>query len=246
MATSPSSMTTWSTPIWRSRSALPGARVVEITLSPRRLARMAAAMPTDDVPPRTSRLCPGCASRPTVRLPCAVWSISGTAPSSSTGMVAPERDHLTRRNTGELGVPAVEGRTTTRLAGPSRPPQGSRGLPRRGGPRKAGSRRKDLGPYCDEVRERTLHGVGVIRSLAMSQTTKDGTDHRDDLPGWRGNVSGPRHDTAISRGRAAGVRTNESPRSRWPGALREAGGARHTQTFAPASPTRSRNRSTGG
>ena len=76
----PSSMTTWSTPTAVSAAALAGLRVVASTVRPSRLARTAVAIPTDDVPPRTSRLWPGRASRPTVREPWAVWSISGTAP----------------------------------------------------------------------------------------------------------------------------------------------------------------------
>ena len=38
-------------------------------------------MPTDDVPPRISSVCPACRSRPTLSEPYAVCSISGTAPS---------------------------------------------------------------------------------------------------------------------------------------------------------------------
>jgi len=45
------------------------------------LARIAVAIPTDEVPPRISSVCPGWASRPTVSEPWAVWTISGTAPS---------------------------------------------------------------------------------------------------------------------------------------------------------------------
>src|SRR5205809_615309 len=58
-----------------------GRRVVDMTVRPRSLARTAAAIPTDEVPPRISSVCPGCASRPTVSDPKAVCSISGTAPS---------------------------------------------------------------------------------------------------------------------------------------------------------------------
>jgi hypothetical protein len=47
---------------------------------PRRLARIAAVRPTDDVPPRISNAWPGCASSPIVSAPYAVCSISGTAP----------------------------------------------------------------------------------------------------------------------------------------------------------------------
>lgn len=42
-------------------------------------------MPTDEVPLRMSRLWPGWMSRPTVREPCAVWSISGMAPMMGQG-----------------------------------------------------------------------------------------------------------------------------------------------------------------
>ena len=56
-------------------------RVVARTVRPRRLARIAAVRPTDDVPPRISSVWPGCTSSPTVSAPYAVCSISGTAPS---------------------------------------------------------------------------------------------------------------------------------------------------------------------
>ena len=59
---------------------LPALRVVENTVIPRRLASTAVAFRPTDVPPRIRRLCPGCASRPTVREPWDVCSISGTAP----------------------------------------------------------------------------------------------------------------------------------------------------------------------
>lgn len=53
-------------------------------MSPRRLASIAAAMPTDEVPPRMSRLWPGWMSRPMVREPCAVCGSSGMAPMTGT------------------------------------------------------------------------------------------------------------------------------------------------------------------
>ena len=62
-------------------SALFARRVVESTVMFRCLARTAAAMPTEDVPPRMRMDCPGRESRPTVSEPYAVCSISGKAPS---------------------------------------------------------------------------------------------------------------------------------------------------------------------
>jgi len=68
-ATSPSSTSTWSTPTADSARALSGRRVVESTVSPRSLASTAAAMPTDEVPPRTRSVWPARTSRPKVRDP---------------------------------------------------------------------------------------------------------------------------------------------------------------------------------
>jgi hypothetical protein len=76
----PSSIRTWSTPISVRATDLFEWRVVDSTVRFRCLARRAVAMPTDDVPPRMRIDCPGCASRPTVSEPYAVWSISGIAP----------------------------------------------------------------------------------------------------------------------------------------------------------------------
>jgi hypothetical protein len=78
-------MRTWSTPSRVSGATLADVRVVERTVSPILFARTAAAIPTDDVPPRTNRDWPGCASRPTASDPYAVCSISGTAPSTDHG-----------------------------------------------------------------------------------------------------------------------------------------------------------------
>jgi hypothetical protein len=55
------------TPASRRAPALPADRVVARTVRPRRLARIATVRPTDDVPPRISRVWPGCTSSPTVR-----------------------------------------------------------------------------------------------------------------------------------------------------------------------------------
>jgi hypothetical protein len=76
-------MSTWSTPSAVSASALAGLRVVANTVMARCVASTAVAMPTDDVPPLIRIDPPGWASRPTVSEPYAVWSISGTAPSTS-------------------------------------------------------------------------------------------------------------------------------------------------------------------
>ena len=59
MGDRPSSTRTWSAPIAVNAFALPGLRVVDRTVKPRRLANTAVAMPTEEVPPRMSRDCPG-------------------------------------------------------------------------------------------------------------------------------------------------------------------------------------------
>ena len=56
-------------------------------------ALAAAARPTDDVPPRTSSVCPARRSSPTVSEPYAVCRVSGTAPSTSHG--SSERNGMT-------------------------------------------------------------------------------------------------------------------------------------------------------
>ena len=86
-ATFPSSTSTWSTPSVVRTAAFAAVRVVENTVRPIRFARIAAAIPTEDVPPRTSSDCPGFASTPTVSDPYAVCSISGTAPTTDHGSV---------------------------------------------------------------------------------------------------------------------------------------------------------------
>ena len=63
-----------------ARRAFAGSRVVASTVIPRCLASTAAAIPTDEVPPRISTVSPGCASSPTVSEPYAVCSVSGIAP----------------------------------------------------------------------------------------------------------------------------------------------------------------------
>ena len=68
-------------------AALTAFRVVDRTVIPRRFANTAAAMPTDEVPPRIRIDCPGCASSPMVSEPCAVCSISGTAPNVAQSRV---------------------------------------------------------------------------------------------------------------------------------------------------------------
>jgi len=75
-----SSMSTWSTPMSVRAAALPGLRVVDSTIISRCLARTAVAIPTEEVPPLIRMDCPGWASRPIVREPYDVWSISGSAP----------------------------------------------------------------------------------------------------------------------------------------------------------------------
>jgi hypothetical protein len=79
-ATLPSSIRTWSTPRSVRVAVLFVLRVVESPVMSRWLARTAAAIPTEDVPPRMRIDCPDCASRPTVSEPWAVCSISGMAP----------------------------------------------------------------------------------------------------------------------------------------------------------------------
>src|SRR5205085_3598809 len=108
-ATSPSSTRTWSTPIASSAATRPGWRVVERTVRPRSLARIAVAIPTDEVPPRISSVWPACASRPTVSEPWAVWSISGIAPSVAQSSSEPNGITLGGGHTGELGIAAVKG-----------------------------------------------------------------------------------------------------------------------------------------
>jgi hypothetical protein len=58
-------------------------------------------------PPRISSVCPGCASRPTVSEPWAVWTISGIAP--SVAQSSSERNGVTwvAGTLGELGIAAV-------------------------------------------------------------------------------------------------------------------------------------------
>jgi hypothetical protein len=51
------------------------------------------AIPTEEVPPRISRVWPGWASRPTVSEPWAVWTISGIAP--SVAQSSSERNGIT-------------------------------------------------------------------------------------------------------------------------------------------------------
>jgi hypothetical protein len=68
-AMAPSSMTTWSTPAASRTWALAALLVVEIIVRPRCLAITARARPIEEVPPRMSRLSPGCASTPVVREP---------------------------------------------------------------------------------------------------------------------------------------------------------------------------------
>ncbi len=79
----PVSTTTWSAPVPRSRSARSGLRVVAMTVAPCILARTMLASPTVEVPPRISSVSPGRTPTPVVREPCAVCSISGTAPSTA-------------------------------------------------------------------------------------------------------------------------------------------------------------------
>ncbi|MGW9208396.1 hypothetical protein ACWGR4_15590 [Embleya sp. NPDC055664] len=81
----PSSTRTWSTPWARSTSTFAARRVVASTVAPIPLAGAAAARPTEEVPPRISRLCPARRSSPVVDEPYAVCNVSGTAPITCQG-----------------------------------------------------------------------------------------------------------------------------------------------------------------
>lgn len=56
---SPRSTTTCDAPAFSSAATLSRLRVVAMVTSPRSRASDSVAIPTDDVPPRISRLCPG-------------------------------------------------------------------------------------------------------------------------------------------------------------------------------------------
>src|SRR4051812_45883770 len=101
-ATSPSSRRTWSTPIASSAFTRAGWRVVERTERPRALARIAAVIPTDEVPPRI-RSVQADGQR-------AVGRLEHLGDCAQCGPVefGVKRDHLAGGHAGVLGIAAVE------------------------------------------------------------------------------------------------------------------------------------------
>src|SRR6266702_340946 len=107
-ATSPSSTSTWSTPIASSAATRSGWRVVARTVRPRSLARIAVAIPTDEVPADQQRL-----TRPRVKADSerAVGGLEhlGDRAQHRPVELGAKRDHLGGRHIGELRIAAVEG-----------------------------------------------------------------------------------------------------------------------------------------
>ena len=101
-------MSTWSTPSRSSDAAFAGSRVVESTVMPLSLPSTAMAMPTDEVPPRISSVCPAVGLEADLERASAVCSISGTAPSVDHGRSLVNAMTCPAGTNDVLGVTAVE------------------------------------------------------------------------------------------------------------------------------------------